>query len=87
MRDGAGAALVPSIASTAWDTGIASRIVLFRDWGPEHGKESTRYAGVLKAEGVVGPSNGGLGKVVAFSIQDVRNPRSPTPSKKLCVYS
>lgn len=72
MRDGAGAVLVPSISSTAWDAGIASRIVLFQDWGPEHSKESVRYAGVLKAEGILGPSNGGLGRVVPFAILEVR---------------
>lgn len=71
MRDGSGASLVPSISSTAWEAGIATRIVLFQDWGPESSEESIRYAGVLKAGGILGPSNGGLGRVVPFTIREV----------------
>lgn len=72
MRDGAGAVLVPSISSTAWDAGIANRVVLFQDFGLEYGKESTRHAGVLKAAGIAGPSNGGMEKAVSFAIRDSR---------------
>lgn len=74
MRDGAGAVLVPSISSTAWDAGIANRVVLFQDFGLEYGKESTRHAGVLKAAGIAGLSNGGMEKAVSFAIRDVCSP-------------
>jgi hypothetical protein len=69
MQPGTGAALIPAIASTAWDAGISTRIVLFRDWGWE--RKQIRLAGVLKAEGLAVVGKHGVGKVVAFTIGNV----------------
>ena len=70
------AVLLPAVSSTAWDGGINSRVVLFRDWlsqdmdGSDQKQFATgaRFAGVVKAGGV---SYGGLGKVVPFIIKKV----------------
>lgn len=69
MQSGAAAMLVPAIMSKAWDAGIASRILLYRDWG-WNGKQ-VRFATVLKADGVIG-GKGGVGTVIAFTIENVR---------------
>lgn len=69
MNPGSRAVLISAISSPAWDTGVSTRAVLFRDWGWE-GKQ-VRYAGVLKAQGIVIPGRRGLGKVVPFVIGDV----------------
>lgn len=72
-----GATLHPSLSSSAWESGISTRIVLFRDWAFKSSKEpyrreymsGVRFAGVLKAAGV---SHAGAGKVVPFIIKQVR---------------
>lgn len=66
IQSGSGAILVSGILSTAWDAGIAARIVLFRDWGWE-GRE-VRFAAVLKAKGF---SGGQIGRLITFVIGDV----------------
>ena len=71
-----GAMLHPSLSSTAWESGISTRIVLFRDWAFKSSREPSRreyasgvrFAGVLKAAGV---SHTGAGKVIPFSIERV----------------
>jgi hypothetical protein len=73
-----GAVLHPAMASTAWDAGISTRVVLFRDWvfqtaeGPSKGEfiPGVRFTGVVKAGGI---SYEGLGKVTSFTIEEVRN--------------
>ena len=69
--------LHPAISGTAWDTGISTRIVLFRDWifqasesGSSQGEyiPGVRFAGVFKAKGI---SYEGVGKVATFVIEEV----------------
>jgi hypothetical protein len=73
MRAGAGAALVPSINTTAWEQGLGCRMALFRDWGwdDDEGKQvnDVRFAQVIKAEGIVVPE--GRARVVGFTIGEV----------------
>lgn len=77
IRSETGAVLHTAIAGTAWDTGIGTRIVLFRDWmfrtadGQSRQGESmpgVRFAGVVKAKAV---AYEGIGKVVTFRIGKV----------------
>ena len=79
---GVGAVLVPALASSAWEGGIATRIVLFRDWvqtgdlgeDTETARERasrTRFAGVLKAGGVVLGDSHGTGSAVPFFVEKV----------------
>lgn len=72
-----GAVMYPAISGTAWDTGISTRIVIFRDWifqatdaASSRGEyvPGIRLAGVIKAKGV---SCEGVGKVVMFTIETV----------------
>ncbi|MCJ1370608.1 hypothetical protein MMC20_001821 [Loxospora ochrophaea] len=73
IREDLGAVLHPAISGKAWDSGVNSRIVLFRDWLPHSSNETgavesvrdARFAGVIKAGCI---HHGGLGKVVPFSI-------------------
>ena len=79
IRAETGAMLHPALSSTAWDNGIVTRIVLFRDWlfqnapGSEHESyvPGVRFAGVLKAAGAI--SHAGLGKTISFVIDTVGN--------------
>ena len=76
------AVLHPAISGTAWDSGIGTKLVLFRDWffrraeTPSSQKEyvpGVRYAGVMKAKGV---AYEGVGKVITFTIGEVSRFRS-----------
>lgn len=77
IRAETGAVLHPAMASTAWDAGISTRIVLFRDWVSQSTEGSSkgglipgvRFAGIVKAGGI---SYEGLGKVTSFRIEEVR---------------
>ncbi|KAK8206330.1 P-loop containing nucleoside triphosphate hydrolase protein [Phyllosticta paracitricarpa] len=78
MRPGAGALLMPAMAGTEWDSGIATRLVLFRDWPPEPGKltnleehrrSKVRFVGVVKMNGTAIDEADGLGAVVPFTIE------------------
>ena len=71
------AVLHPAISSSAWDGGISTRVVLFRDWlfrapeGPSSQGEcvpGARFAGITKARGV---SYDGIGRVITFTIEKV----------------
>jgi len=77
IRSETGAVLHPAISGTAWDTGIGTRLLLFRDWmfQTADGLSSqgrfmpgVRFAGVVKAKGV---AYEGVGKVATFTIQKV----------------
>jgi len=70
MQSGAGAILVSAISSTAWDAGLTTIIALFRDWGWE--RKQVRFAKVLKADGLAVGGKGGVGKLLAFTIESVR---------------
>ncbi|KAF2235656.1 P-loop containing nucleoside triphosphate hydrolase protein [Viridothelium virens] len=87
---GTKAILVPALSGKEWDLGVANRVVLFRDWAPEEwrqdsqGKEADgkarvrleqmRFAGVVKANGVVPgeqtKQGTTLGNVVPFTIDE-----------------
>lgn len=80
IRAGSRALLVPAIVGAEWENGISARLVLFRDWVPGQGKwtkadaarmQKTRFAGVLKANGVALADDGGLGAVVPFAVEEV----------------
>jgi hypothetical protein len=75
-----GAVLHPSLASSGWDSGLSTRIVLFRDWafhsstGPHSHQvyvPGVRFAAVLKA---VAASHLDAGKIVPFTIEKVCQP-------------
>lgn len=61
--------LVPGISASAWEQGLGSRVVLFRDWGIDEETE-VRVAEVLKTEGT--PIAERERRLVGFSIHDVR---------------
>ncbi len=81
--------LRPAAHGKSWDAGIATRIVLFRDWpcpgsseDEEVGKfRVVRYAGVQKAGGTSHGDDGGVGKVIAFTITNVSYGRLYIPGK------
>ncbi|KAI5866752.1 P-loop containing nucleoside triphosphate hydrolase protein [Durotheca rogersii] len=63
-----GATLTPAINAGSWDQGIATRLVLFRDWTMEGGKvHDSHFVGIQKLSG-----KGGISQVFAFNIQAVR---------------
>ena len=77
IRYESGAVLHPAISGTAWDNGIGTRLVLFRDWmfQTTQGTSSqggyvpnVRYAGLVKAKGVFYE---GVGKITTFKIDKV----------------
>lgn len=79
IRSETGAVLYPAISSTAWDSGIGTRIALFRDWIAQTGHTPSSRddpiagaicAGITKAKGVLYE---GVGKVVTFKIQKVNS--------------
>ena len=72
-----GALLRPAILSRAWEEGISTRIVLFRDWpalsngsNQEQQGQSVIFAGVVKHAGRI---YDGVGIVVAFTVETVRH--------------
>jgi len=80
IRSETGAMLHPAVSGRAWDTGIGTRIVLFRDWmfQPSETPSSqsdilpgVRFAGVMKAKGI---THEGISNVVAFTIEKVSKP-------------
>lgn len=75
MRPGAGAVLIPSVNTPAWEQGLGCRVALYRDWGwdDEDGKpiSDVRFAQVIKAEGINLPE--GRIKPVGFTIGQVRH--------------
>ncbi|KAK0645698.1 hypothetical protein B0T16DRAFT_390264 [Cercophora newfieldiana] len=68
MQAERGATLIPAINAAAWDQGISTRLVLFRDWAPE-GTESRapHFVGVQRKNGR--GNSGSLDDVTAFSIK------------------
>ena len=70
------ASLYPAVSGTAWDNGIHSRIVLFRDWllksassqSRRNYETGSRCAAIVKAGGVLYE---GFGKVAFFTIKKV----------------
>lgn len=73
QADGGGAALVPAINAVVWDRGIATRLVLFRDWAWKDGEAvGGRFAGIQKLNCSGGDA--ALSHVVAFSITEASLP-------------
>ncbi|XP_014559035.1 hypothetical protein COCVIDRAFT_13963 [Bipolaris victoriae FI3] len=78
IRGASRALLVPAISGIEWESGVSTRLVLFRDW-VRHGKptdksdaerlQRARFAGLVKADGVALADEGGVGNVVAFTIE------------------
>lgn len=77
---GLGALLLPAMSSVEWDNGIATQLVLFRDWPPndvvnlgeeKERWEKLRYAGVIKIDGVLMVEEGRIDTVVPFSVERV----------------
>ncbi|KAL8887475.1 MAG: hypothetical protein Q9215_004950 [Flavoplaca cf. flavocitrina] len=76
MRLGDTALLQPALAGTAWDSGISSRILLYRDWQAKTTNElkedhetaasNLRFAAVTKTGGV---SFEGFGQIMSFAIE------------------
>ena len=82
IRAETGAVLHPALSGSAWDTGISTRVVIFRDWMFQASEAASsqgeyvpgvRFAGVLKAKGILYE---GVGKVATFVIEKV-GPLSP----------
>jgi hypothetical protein len=68
MQAERGATLVPAIGASSWEQGIATRLVLFRDWSFQDDVPSSVYfAGIQKLHGKVHPE--GLGSVFAFAVK------------------
>ena len=79
IRSETRAILHPAVSGTAWDSGISSRIILYRDWLFRAKMDSssqgdcvsrTRFAGVVKAKGV---SHEGVGRMTTFTIDKVNH--------------
>ncbi|KAM3085323.1 hypothetical protein ACMFMG_003747 [Clarireedia jacksonii] len=92
MRSGLGAALVPALANTAWETGLWCRVVLFRDWGwgSDDGEkkgitggegEGARFALVIKAGGVM--LGEGRGRCTGFGVNETGLSSLPVPTQRI----
>lgn len=74
------ALLAPAMGGSEWDNGIATRLVVFRDWPPDPGRlvdfndekiKQIRYVGIVKVAGVALRDADGLGAIIPFSIGSV----------------
>ncbi|KAI1779632.1 P-loop containing nucleoside triphosphate hydrolase protein [Hypoxylon cercidicola] len=65
-----GATLIPAMNAHTWEQGIATRLVLFRDWIIKNNTvHSVYFAGIQKLNGKTGPSS--ISQVSAFDIRRV----------------
>ncbi|OTB03752.1 hypothetical protein M426DRAFT_321460 [Hypoxylon sp. CI-4A] len=65
-----GATLIPAINAGTWEQGIATRLVLFKDWVMETDQvHDVHFVGIQKSNGRVTP--GGISHVFAFRVQNV----------------
>jgi hypothetical protein len=81
IRGASRALLAPAITGIEWENGISTRLLLFRDWAPHQTKaqdnvkanrlQKTRFAGLVKVNGVALADEGGVGNVVPFAIESV----------------
>ncbi|KNG52069.1 p-loop containing nucleoside triphosphate hydrolase protein [Stemphylium lycopersici] len=79
IRGPSRALLAPAISGLEWENGVSTRLVLFRDW-VRHGRPSnksdadrlqrTRFAGLVKVNGVALAEEGGVGNVVPYTIEN-----------------
>ncbi|KAK6081047.1 rad55 protein [Seiridium cupressi] len=69
MQAERGATLIPAINTSSWEQGIATRLVLFRDWSFKDDQVSgVRFAGIQRLNGK-GYADG-AGAIFAFDIND-----------------
>ncbi|KAL5117103.1 hypothetical protein ACEQ8H_004928 [Pleosporales sp. CAS-2024a] len=79
IRGASRALLVPAVSGVEWETGVSTRLVLFRDW-THQGKQQedtadsdrlrkARFAGLVKVNGTVLADEGGVGSVVLYSVE------------------
>ncbi|KAI1503087.1 P-loop containing nucleoside triphosphate hydrolase protein [Biscogniauxia marginata] len=62
-----GATLIPAINAGTWEQGIATRLVLFKDWMMKGDVvRDTHFVGIQKSNGKANPS--GIGPVFAFEV-------------------
>lgn len=80
IRGASRAVLVPAMSGVEWENGVSTRLVLFRDWMSSDGTNDkseaarlrrARFVGLNKANGVILAEEGGVGNVVAFTIERV----------------
>lgn len=79
IRGASRALLVPAVTGVEWENGISARLLLFRDWVPQQAKaqdkdeaarlQKTRFAGLVKLNGVALADEGGVGSVVPFAVE------------------
>jgi hypothetical protein len=70
MQADRGAALIPAINATVWEQGIATRLVLFRDWSLQKGHVSgVRLVGIQKLNGKASAES--IESALAFDVHDV----------------
>ncbi|KAJ4986820.1 rad55 protein [Stagonosporopsis vannaccii] len=79
IRGASRALLVPAMTGVEWENGISARLLLFRDWVPQqahtqdngdaHRLQQTRFAGLVKLNGLALADEGGVGQVVPFAIE------------------
>ncbi|KZM21028.1 uncharacterized protein EKO05_0011135 [Ascochyta rabiei] len=71
IRGPSRALLVPAIAGLEWENGIATRLLLFRDWLPQQPArlQNARFAALVKLNGLTLADEGGVGNVVPFAIE------------------
>ncbi|KAI1809852.1 P-loop containing nucleoside triphosphate hydrolase protein [Poronia punctata] len=67
MHPERGAVITPAINAPVWEQGVATRLVLFRDWlTVDNDLRDVRLIGVQKCNGQVSPD--GMGTVIPFTI-------------------
>ena len=87
--------LMPAMTGSEWASGIATQIVLFRDWIPSRASqiseddrlnwERLRYAGVVKVNGALAESNGCFETVVPFTVDSRGVHELQMPSAELAI--
>jgi hypothetical protein len=86
IRGASRALLAPAVTGIEWENGVSTRLLLFRDWVPQQARaqdkieadrlQKTRFAGLVKLNGVALADEGGVGNVVPFAIESV-SPQIP----------
>ncbi|KAF2995118.1 hypothetical protein E8E13_004279 [Curvularia kusanoi] len=79
IRGASRALLAPAVTGIEWENGVSTRLLLFRDWVPQQARaqdkievdrlQNTRFAGLVKRNGVALADEGGVGNVVPFAIE------------------
>lgn len=78
IQPGTRALLVPAISGATWESGISTRLVLFRDWASTQetthvdapGWNKARFVGLAKVNGTNLADVGGVGNVVPFAVEE-----------------